>query len=248
MAKGFKRGAGGGNPLNFKVVGNPQPANPKENTIWIDTDRINNTYFSATQPENMDDYDVWITTGISSSAAFTATEKDPIMVYPINAKQYVGGALVDKPAKSHQGGEWVEWMPSGSLFWNGNQCVNLTGGWEQNPNLKVYGIANTGIVTIGNTIILQAPSQAAIASTKLAIPLSGYSELYIEIKSTATNALIVTLENISTTDAGSGAILKAFAYVGENILDISGISSQMLRLVLSVYNGNAAEISRIKLR
>lgn len=28
----------GGTSLNFEVVGNPQPSNPKENTIWINTD------------------------------------------------------------------------------------------------------------------------------------------------------------------------------------------------------------------
>ena len=31
-------GGSGGAPLNFKVVGNPQPSNPKVNTIWVDTD------------------------------------------------------------------------------------------------------------------------------------------------------------------------------------------------------------------
>lgn len=30
--------SGGGIALNFKMVGNPKPTNPKENTIWIDTD------------------------------------------------------------------------------------------------------------------------------------------------------------------------------------------------------------------
>ena len=48
MAKGFKHGAGGSNVLNFKVVGNPQPTNPKENTIWINTDtKITGYQFSA---------------------------------------------------------------------------------------------------------------------------------------------------------------------------------------------------------
>jgi hypothetical protein len=48
MAKGFKQGAGGVSPLNFKVVGNPQPTNPKENTIWVDTDvKITGYQFSA---------------------------------------------------------------------------------------------------------------------------------------------------------------------------------------------------------
>lgn len=51
MAKGFKHGAGGSNPLNFKVVSNPQPANPSENVIWMDTDtEITGWAFSASDP------------------------------------------------------------------------------------------------------------------------------------------------------------------------------------------------------
>lgn len=43
---------GGGASLNFKVVGNPQPANPSKNTIWIDTDNaFPNWYFDADEPE-----------------------------------------------------------------------------------------------------------------------------------------------------------------------------------------------------
>lgn len=107
MAKGFKHGAGG--VLNFKVICNPKPDTAKENTIWVDTDRINNYYFSATQPENMVDYDVWFPIGTSSPVAFSATKKNSIMVYPLSSKQYIGGELVDKTAKSYQSGVWVEW-------------------------------------------------------------------------------------------------------------------------------------------
>jgi hypothetical protein len=49
MAKGYKARGGGSNPLNFKVVGGTsEPANPKENTIWINTDEnITDWAFSA---------------------------------------------------------------------------------------------------------------------------------------------------------------------------------------------------------
>ena len=44
-------GSGGGGGLNFKVVGNPKPTNPKENTLWIDTDvKFKRWVFSATEP------------------------------------------------------------------------------------------------------------------------------------------------------------------------------------------------------
>lgn len=42
---------GGGTSLNFKVVGNPQPASPKENTIWVNTNTpISGYYFGNEEP------------------------------------------------------------------------------------------------------------------------------------------------------------------------------------------------------
>lgn len=130
MAKGFKHGAGGGGAsLNFKIVGNPQPAEAKENTIWVDTDDITSWEFSPTEPENPVPGMVWVSTGTSSTVAFNALKKNGITVYPISAKQYIDGAWVNKTAESYQGGAWVEWLPAGALYWRGNECVDATGGW-----------------------------------------------------------------------------------------------------------------------
>lgn len=104
-------GGGGGTALNFSVVGNPQPANPKENTIWIDADaEITSWIFSATQPETATEGMVWIATGATSTAEFNALKKNGIMIYPLNAKQYIGGAWAEREAKSYQNGAWVEWI------------------------------------------------------------------------------------------------------------------------------------------
>lgn len=104
-------GGGSGGGLNFKVVGNPQPSNPKENTIWLNTDvDITGWVFSATEPENLEEGMVWIYTGTSSSVEFNALKKNGITVYPLSAKQYVSGAWADKTAKSYQGGKWVDWF------------------------------------------------------------------------------------------------------------------------------------------
>ena len=104
-------GGGGGAPLNFEVVGNPQPDNPKENTIWINTDvKITSRVFSATAPEKTTEGMVWIFTGAYSDVEFNALKKDVIQVYPLSAKQYVGGAWVNVTAMSYQGGEWKTWI------------------------------------------------------------------------------------------------------------------------------------------
>jgi hypothetical protein len=129
MADGFKTRGGGSNPLNFDVVGNPQPTNPKGNTIWINTDiDITGYYFSATQPENMAEGEVWILIGSASDIAFSATKKNPVMVYPLSAKQKIDGALVDVTAKSYQNGEWGDWW-NGELYDSGDEFESVTGGW-----------------------------------------------------------------------------------------------------------------------
>lgn len=136
-------GSGGGASLNFKVVGNPQPASPKENTIWLNTDvPIGAWYFIATQPENLNEGDVCFSTGTSSPVAFNALKKNSIQVYPLSAKQYVGGTLVDIEAKSYQGGEWADWIIPDVLFRDGNENAGFTGGWEYVPGYK--GTATSG--------------------------------------------------------------------------------------------------------
>lgn len=127
MAKGFKHGAGGAS-LNFKVVGNPQPANLKENTIWVDTDeKITGYIFSAAQPTNPTEGLVWFFTAAPSTIKFNALKKNGIEVYPITARQYLGGAWVNRTAKIQQNGKLEELMLL--LYRPGDECTDITGGW-----------------------------------------------------------------------------------------------------------------------
>lgn len=104
----FKSGGAG---LNFKVVGSTtQPESPAENTVWVNTDTaIGGWVFSAAEPSELSEGLVWIKTGASSPAAFSAVSGKTVMVYPLNAKQYVGDAWVKKTAQSYIGNEWVNW-------------------------------------------------------------------------------------------------------------------------------------------
>lgn len=79
---------------------------------------------------------VWFPTGTSSPVSFNAVKKNSLMVYPLSAKQYIGGTWVEKTAKSYQGGAWVEWW-SGQLYENGNTYASFTGGYS------IYGDGTT---------------------------------------------------------------------------------------------------------
>lgn len=107
--------------LNFEVVGGTtQPSNSKENTIWVKTEKIGAWHFSVTQPEGMQEWDVWFLYEKKSNFSFNALKKNRIMVYPISAKQYVSGALVEVEAKSYRDGEWVEWESQKYVFKSGS--------------------------------------------------------------------------------------------------------------------------------
>lgn len=110
MGHGYKHGSGGGTSLNFKVVGGlTRPTNPPEKTIWVNTATPITSYiFSATEPSSAEEGMVWISVGTASNVAFSATKKNPIMVYPLYAKQYVSGAFESVSAMSYQEG-WKEW-------------------------------------------------------------------------------------------------------------------------------------------
>ena len=178
MAKGFKAGAGGGAPLNFKVVGNPQPASPKENTIWLNTDKkITSWAFRVTQPLNPAEGMVHIPVGTSSVGAFNALKKNAIFVYPIFAKQYINGAWVMVEAKIYQGGAWVSWF-DGVIFKNGAKNDNITGGWN--------GYTSGAVLTVNKS---NSPT------TKNYIDLTGFKRLYVTFASA----------NLPTDGAGNTA-------------------------------------------
>lgn len=229
MAKGFKHGSGG-IPLNFKVVCNPHPSTAKENTIWVDTDKINNYYFSATQPENMVEYDVWFRTVSSSAASFNALKKNGIQVYPISAMQYVSGALVDKTAKSYQRGEWVEWF-TGVLFDNDNTATIVTQ-WDVFDNGGNVGSANTpyGTITVGDTIVITAKDYSStFLYHKPIIDLTHYSKLVVDIqynRSKSQNKIYV-MDKATSSGSNTLAQLSVSGTTRQNVeLDISAITEK----------------------
>lgn len=142
--------AGGSGGLNFNVVGGlTQPANLKGYAIWVLTDvPISGWIFAATEPESLVEGMVWFPTGTSSPVAFNALKKNAIEVYPTFAKQYIGGALVDKKAKSYQDGEWVDWIPEGSLYWYGDERTEITGGWTTRKWKRDSGAGSSGTISI----------------------------------------------------------------------------------------------------
>lgn len=124
-------GGSGDASLNFNIVGGTSvPSSPVENTIWVDTYReITGWIFSATQPAGQIGQ-LWIKTADFSSTPFNALKKNTLTVYPLSARQYNSGTWERVTAKSWQNGTWVEWIPENALYYHGDECVPVSGGWK----------------------------------------------------------------------------------------------------------------------
>ena len=249
MAKGFKHGAGGANPLNFKVVGNPQPGNPKENTIWLNTDvKITGWSFSAAEPEAPQEGMVWVLVDQRiSPVGFNALKKNGIQVYPFQAKQYIGSAWVEKTAQSYQNGGWADWW-NGELFDNGNQYAHVTGGWVEAGYQLQSGDGTAGTLTIGTKIVL-APtgdsSNCKAVRTANKIDLTSWSRITCTVNQQSGSG-----RNLLISKSTSGYAINTSqipASTQSSTLDISGFTGEYYIGAYARVHSGQLRISKITL-
>ena len=110
MGEAFLYGNGEQNPLNFRVIGSlVQPAAPKENTIWVNTDTtITSWVFAPEAPTNPEGGMIFFKTDKTSPVGFNALRKNEIAVLPTSAQQYIGGQWKNMEAHAYIGGTWVQ--------------------------------------------------------------------------------------------------------------------------------------------
>lgn len=171
---------GGGAALNFKVVGNPMPGSPSENTIWLNTDeKITGWVLSPSEPENPVEGLVWILVGTSSDVAFNALKKNRIQVYPLSAKQYLGGVWTKMESHIYQNGALTELVGSLVLFDGdaGGDNTDVSGGWSMISDTTE---ASLEVTSDSVSFISKSADKVRRAGAVKAVDLSQYKTLYFD--------------------------------------------------------------------
>lgn len=92
---------GGGGGLNFKVVGNPQPTNPKENAIWLDTDqKITEWEFAVENPYILTTEDLYTDVGAKSGYYLNASGEEVASTSYTNFKEITDNIMLPAGAVS----------------------------------------------------------------------------------------------------------------------------------------------------
>lgn len=100
-------GSGGG--LNLKVVGSTtQPANPRENTIWINTTTAITGYvLSPTQPETGTEGLVWLKTAYTG-VEINVGRKNAVLLHLAMSQVYSGGGWATVEGYVYKSSAWVQ--------------------------------------------------------------------------------------------------------------------------------------------
>ena len=171
----FKQGGAG---LNFKIVGGTeQPASPKENTIWVNTDlEITGWAFDAQQPDNPETGNVWIKTGVNGNAPISAVKGKSLIIYPQSCMQWNGTEFISKDVKVYKNGQWITlkfWFLQGSEQYSG-----ITGGWGA---INTTGTFKSATADRSGLVFATTSYIARNIATIAPIDFTGINTLYFSI-------------------------------------------------------------------
>lgn len=198
---------------------------------------------------------VWIQTGNYSPVEFDALKDNEIQIIPINTKQYISGAWVNKTAKTYQSGAWKDWVIY--LYNTGDKCESLHGGWTTSTRWHATN-AKTPYITYNEDTMLVGVTgsgknfQSGILETVDGVDLTNYSKLtFVVTKTEASQAFddgwvrvyIGTTANLSGNVTAN--VEKYIDRPGTYTLDISSLSGVHDIIVKVVCAGNTSSYTRV---
>lgn len=170
MGRCFLYGSGGG-ARSYKVTGSVSaPENPKPGDIWVETDTPVSIASIVSEQVPVPTWGVvegyvHITAGTfwnkGTFVNFDRRQGYSLFLYPATCVQGISGKWVRKNAYVYNDtGTWVQFSSAwdGTLFYNGNQYADVTGGWtgadSYSPNLTATLMSGTITISTANAVDL----------------------------------------------------------------------------------------------
>ena len=246
-----KTNGGGKDRLRPTIYGGTtRPSNPKNGDFYVYT----GTAISGTELNGfMSGFPTWTMPEgfvyIGSGGAYN----DSSYVNLINVRngihnfcpcccyQVEGGKWYRKDAFVYRNGAWLKFSTwaqqwDGTLFYNGNQYTDITGGWVGN------GISST---TVGTNLSLIVANTSPYLTTQNAIDLSGYTKLHMIADGNAGQYSYFGISSNVPSNARPNYIASATFSGGENVLDVSAINSGHISIGATASWGVTINISKV---
>lgn len=246
-----KTNGGGKDRLRPTIYGGTtRPSNPKNGDFYLYT----GTAISATELNGfMSGFPTWTMPEGFVYIGSGGTYSDSSYVNLINVRngvhnfcpcccyQVEGGKWYRKDAFVYRNGAWLKFSTwaqqwDGTLFYNGNQYTDITGGWVGN------GISST---TVGTNLSLIVANTSPYLTTQNAIDLSGYTKLHMIADGNAGQYSYFGISSNVPSNARPNYIASATFIGGENVLDVSAINSGHISIGATASWGVTINISKV---
>ena len=246
-----KTNGGGKDRLRPTIYGGTTtPSNPKNGDFYLYT----GTAISGTELNGfMSGFPTWTMPEGFVYIGSGGTYSDSSYVNLINVRngihnfcpcccyQVEGGKWYRKDAFVYRNGAWLKFSTfaqqwDGTLFYNGNQYTDITGGWVGN------GISST---TVGTNLSLIVANTSPYLTTQNAIDLSGYTKLHMIADGNAGQYSYFGISSNVPSNARPNYIASATFIGGENVLDVSAINSGHISIGATASWGVTINISKV---
>ena len=246
-----KTNGGGKDRLRPTIYGGTTtPSNPKNGDFYLYT----GTAISGTELNGfMSGFPTWTMPEGFVYIGSGGTYSDSSYVNLINVRngihnfcpcccyQVEGGKWYRKDAFVYRNGAWLKFSTfaqqwDGTLFYNGNQYTDITGGWVGN------GISST---TVGTNLSLIVANTSPYLTTQNAIDLSGYTKLHMIADGNAGQYSYFGISSNVPSNARPNYIASATFIGGENVLDVSAINSGHVSIGATASWGVTINISKV---
>lgn len=160
--------------------------------------------------------EVWIKTGLKRSVSFNALKKNGITVYPIEVKQYIGGAWTRMTAEIYQNSAWQDFAQF--IYKNGDQYTSLTGGWGLGSGTVSGGKGGFAANEDHLSFTGKADSYWGFGTTLKAVDLTNFSTLNVYGDGGGTFGVGTAQDGNFSASTSVGSALQDYS------VDISGLS------------------------
>lgn len=184
--------------LNFNVKtveSMPSNSGTDNGVVVVTATPMKNWVMSPDMPTNppRTDGDIWIPYSVNG-AVINAVKNGGLMINPMTALQYVGGAWSGVNEMIYPDGKKARF-----LYNAGNECVALTGGWE--ARAQSYDSTFTNIIPP----TVKKGATGFTVSMSVAAARSGVIEIQNDVDLTNVKSVIFEFKSIEVTGASSSA-------------------------------------------
>ncbi len=239
------RGGGGG--LNLKVVGGTtQPANPRENTIWVNTTTAITGYvLSPTQPETGTEGLVWIKTA-DTGVEINVGKKNAVLLHLADGKLYTGGAWTPMEGRVYVNSAWTQFAwDIIVLYKDGVEETELSGGLST----FVGSSSAASIKKNATNIVITATHRENNNTSAFVYPKNKID--FTNLSTVTVNSDWITSKNqgaaliyLASKIANNQDVIETFAVAkNSNTLDVSKMSGEYYLCVgCKAYGNSGAKV------